>query len=122
HRIDGVLELEDFTLHIDGDLAAEIAARDSGRHLGDVAHLRCQIAGHEVYGVGQVLPCAANAWHDRLAAQPAIGADLARHTSHFGGERAELFDHRVQRFLEQEDVTAHVHADVLRAVAVAYGC
>ena len=39
HRVDGVLQLEDLALHVDGDLAREIAARDRGGHLGDVAHL-----------------------------------------------------------------------------------
>jgi len=28
HGIDGVLQLEDFALHIDGDLARQVAARD----------------------------------------------------------------------------------------------
>jgi hypothetical protein len=37
HRVDGVLELEDFALHLDGDLAAQVAARHCGC---DVAMLR----------------------------------------------------------------------------------
>ena len=39
HRVDGVLQLEDFALHVDGDLAREVAARHGGGHLGDVADL-----------------------------------------------------------------------------------
>ena len=39
HRVDGVLQLEDFALHVDGDLARQVAARHGGGHLGDVAHL-----------------------------------------------------------------------------------
>ena len=39
HRVDGVLELEDLALHVDGDLARQVAARHRGGHLGDVAHL-----------------------------------------------------------------------------------
>ena len=46
HRVDGVLQLEDLALHVDGDLARQVAARDRGRHLGDVAHLRRQVGGH----------------------------------------------------------------------------
>ena len=46
HRVDGVLELEDLALHVDGDLARQVAARDGRRHLGDVAHLRRQVGGH----------------------------------------------------------------------------
>ena len=45
HRVDGVLQLQDFAAHIDGDLARQVAARDGGRHLGDVAHLLGQVAG-----------------------------------------------------------------------------
>ena len=40
HRVDGVLQLENFAFHVDGDLARQVAARDGGRDLGDVAHLR----------------------------------------------------------------------------------
>ena len=43
HRVDGVLELEDLALHVDRDLARQVAARDRGRDLGDVAHLRGQV-------------------------------------------------------------------------------
>ena len=39
HRVDGVLQLENFALHVDGDLAREVAARDGRGHFGDVAHL-----------------------------------------------------------------------------------
>ena len=40
HRVDGVLELEDLALDVDGDLARQVAARDGRRDLGDVADLR----------------------------------------------------------------------------------
>ena len=33
----------------------------------------------------------------RLAAELALGADLARHAAHFAGEAVELIDHRVDR-------------------------
>src|SRR6185436_2205662 len=69
HRIDGVLQLEDLALDVDGDLARQVAARHRGRDLGDVAHLAGQIGRHEVDVVGQVLPGAGNAGDDRLAAQ-----------------------------------------------------
>ena len=36
HRADRVLQLADLALDVDGDLAAEIALGDGGRHLGDV--------------------------------------------------------------------------------------
>src|SRR5205085_7397681 len=56
HRVDGVFQLEDFALHVDRDLARQVAAGDGRGDLGDVADLRGQIARHRVDAVGQVLP------------------------------------------------------------------
>ena len=39
HRVDGVLELEDLALHVDGDLLRQVAVGDGRGHVGDVAHL-----------------------------------------------------------------------------------
>jgi hypothetical protein len=52
--------------------------------------------------------------HHRLAAELAFGADLARDARHFRGEGAQLIDHRVDGFLELEDLAAHVDGDLLR--------
>ena len=117
HRVDGVLQLEDFALHVDGDLAREVAARHRGGDFGDVADLRGQVRGQQVDVVGEVLEGSADAGHDGLAAEPAFGADFARHARHFGGERAQLLDHRVQGVLQQQDFAAHVDRDLLRQVA-----
>ena len=121
HRVDGVLQLENLALHVDGDLAREIAARDRGRHFGDVAHLSRQVAGHRVDVVGQILPRAGDAGHLRLAAEPPFRADLARDARHFAGEAVELIDHRVERLLELKDFAAHVDGDLARQVAVGDG-
>ena len=43
HGVDGVLQLQDLALHVDGDLARKVAARDGGRHLGDVADLAGEV-------------------------------------------------------------------------------
>ena len=86
HRVDGVLELEDLALHVDGDLLGKVAARHRGRHLGDVADLAGQVAGHQVDVVGEVLPGAGDALDLRLAAELAFRADLARDAGHFRGE------------------------------------
>ena len=40
HRVDRVLQLEDLAERFGGDLLREVAVRDRGRDLGDVAHLR----------------------------------------------------------------------------------
>ena len=100
HRVDGVLELQDLALDVDRDLARQVAAGDRGGDLGDVAHLAGEIAGHRVDVVGQVLPGAADARHLRLAAELAVGADLARDAGDFGGEGVQLIDHRVDGVLE----------------------
>ena len=117
HRVDGVLELEDLALHVDGDLLRQVAAGDGGGHLGDVADLAGQVGGHQVDVVGQVRPGAADARDLRLAAELALGADLARHAGHFGGEAVELVDHHVDGVLELEDLALHVDGDLLRQVA-----
>src|SRR6185295_9340066 len=39
HGVDGVLELQDFTLYVDRDLAGEVAPGHGRGHLGDVSHL-----------------------------------------------------------------------------------
>ena len=39
HGVDGVLQLEDFALHVHGDLARQVAARHRGGDFGDVADL-----------------------------------------------------------------------------------
>src|SRR5438045_824293 len=58
HRIDGVLQLENFALHIDGDLLRQIAARHRLRHVGNIPHLAGQVRGHEIHAVRKVLPSA----------------------------------------------------------------
>ena len=60
----------------------QVAVGDGRGHLGDVAHLGGQVAGHRVDAVGQVLPGAGDALHVGLAAELAFGADLAGHAGH----------------------------------------
>ena len=86
HRVERVLELQDFALHVDGDLLGKIAVRDGGRHVGDVADLAGQVRGHRIDVVGKILPGARHARHLGLAAELALGADLARHAADFAGE------------------------------------
>ena len=43
HRVDGVLELVDLALGVDGDLPRHVAVRDRGGDLGDVADLRGEV-------------------------------------------------------------------------------
>src|SRR6185295_12093712 len=86
--------------------------------VGDVAHLRRQVAAHRVDGVGEVFPGAGDAGHDSLAAELAVGADFAGDARHFGGEGAQLVHHGVDGFLELQNLAADVDGDLLRQVAV----
>src|SRR5829696_4970894 len=47
-----VLQFEEFALHVHRDLAGEVAVRHGGRHFGHVPHLRGEVSGHAVDGVG----------------------------------------------------------------------
>ena len=104
HRVDGVLELEDLALRLDGDLLREIAVGDRGRRRGDVAHLRRQVARQQVDAVGELLPHARDAADVGLRAELALGADLARDADDLGGEGSQLIDRRVDGVLELEDL------------------
>src|SRR5581483_2691654 len=52
HGVDGVLQFEDFALHVHGDLARQVAAGDRGRHFGDVADLSGEVRSQQVDVVG----------------------------------------------------------------------
>ena len=43
HRVDGVLQLQNFAFHIDGDLLGKIAVRDRRGDFRDVSHLTGQV-------------------------------------------------------------------------------
>ena len=98
-------------------LRRQIAFRHGGGHLGDVADLVGQVAGHEVDAVGEILPDAADALHFGLTAELAFGADFARHARDFAGERVELIHHGVDGVLQLQNFAAHVHRDFARQVA-----
>src|SRR5690606_16657806 len=113
---DGVVELGDRALHVDGDLFRQLAESHGGGHFSDVTHLAGKVRGHRVHVVGEVLPGAADAFHLRLTAKTAFGADFAGDARHFGGERVELIDHRVDGVFELEDLALHVDGNLLRQV------
>src|SRR5690606_5710322 len=112
HGVDGLLELEDLALDVDGDLLGEVAVGDGGGDLGNVADLAGEVVGHGVDVVGEVLPGAGDAGHDGLAAELAHGADLAGDAGDFAGDGVELVDHGVDRVLEFEDLALDVDGDL----------
>jgi hypothetical protein len=57
--------------------------------------------------------------HLGLAAELALGADLARHARHLRREAVELVDHRVDGVLEREDLALDLDRDLARQVALA---
>ena len=121
HRVDGVLQLQNFAAHLHGDFAGQVALGDGRGHFGDVANLGRQVAGHRVDRIRQILPGAADAGHIGLAAELAFGSDFARHARHFGGERAELVHHGVDGVLELQNFAARVDRDARRQVALGDG-
>src|SRR5207245_811082 len=121
HDVDRVLQFADLALDIDGDFLREIASGDRGGDVGDIAYLRGEIARHGVDVVGQVTPGTRGARHMGLAAQAALGADLARYACDFGGEAVQLIDHDVDGVLQLEDLATHVDRDLLGEVALGDG-
>ena len=121
HGVDGVLQLQNFAAHIDGDFVREIAVGHGGGDPGDVADLVGQVAGHRIDAIGQILPDAGDAFHVRLAAQFAFGADFARDAGDFGGEGVELIDHGVDGVFQLENFAADIDRDFAGKIAVGDG-
>src|SRR5207245_2626076 len=117
HAVDRVLQVEDLTADVDGDLLGEVTLGDGRRHLGDIAHVRGEVAGHEIDVVGEVFPDPDHALDLGLAAQLAFGTDFARDARDFRGEGVELVHHDVDGVLQLEDLAADVDRDPLGQVA-----
>src|SRR5207248_1126334 len=118
---DGLGESRHLALGLDGDLLGQIAAGDGGGHLGDVANLAGEVAGHEVDVVGEVLPRAGHAFDLGLPAELAFGADLAGHAGDLGRERRQLVDHGVHGGGEGEELAGGAAGGVRGQVAVGDG-
>src|SRR4029453_4940654 len=66
HRVDGFFELQNLPADVHRDLAREVAARDRGGDVRDVADLTGEVRRHRIDVIGKVLPRASNARHIRL--------------------------------------------------------
>ena len=121
HRVDGFFELQNLAADVHGDLLGKIAIGHGDGDVGDVADLAGKVRGHRVDVVRQILPCAGNAGHRCLAAELAIGADLARHPGHFRGERRQLIDHGVHGFLQLQDFALDIDGDLAAEIAARDG-
>src|SRR5439155_17405764 len=121
HRIDGVLELQNFAARVDRDFGREIASRHGRGYTGDVTHLVGEVTGHPVHRIGEILPHTADVLHDGLAAELSFRSDLTRHARHFRCERVELVHHGVDSVLELENFALRVDGDFRREVALGDG-
>ena len=86
HDVDGVLQLENLPLHVDGDLLRQVTVGHGSRHFGDVPHLVGEVAGHVVHVVGEILPGAGDAFHVGLTTQLSFRTHFAGHAGHFRRE------------------------------------
>src|SRR5207249_791703 len=118
HAIDRVLQVEDLTADVDGDLLGEVALGDGCRHLCDVAHLGGEVGGDVIDVVGEVFPGPDDGRDGGLAAQPAFGTHLACHATDFRGEGVQLVDHDIDGVLQLEDLAADFNGDLLGEVAL----
>src|SRR5215469_3098664 len=117
HAIDGVLQLQDLTAYVRGDLFGQVAIGHCLCYIDDVADLTGQVRRHQVHAVCEVLPGSRDAGHRRLAAQLAIGANLPRHAGHLGGETVELIDHRIHDVLQRENLAPYINGDFARKIS-----
>ena len=121
HGVDGVFQFENLALHIDRDLAGQVAARHGCGHFGNVSYLCREVAGHRVDRVGEILPRSGDARHVGLTAEPAFRSYFTGHARHFAGEPVELIHHRVQRFFQLQNFAAHIDGDFAGKVAIGDG-
>src|SRR5262249_57130255 len=70
---------------------------------------------------GRPFPPAGNAAHARLPAESSFRTHLAGDAGHFGRERAELIDHRIDGVLQFKDLAADIDGDLLGQVAIGDG-
>ncbi len=121
HRVDGGLQLQDLPPRIHVDLLGQVAVGDGRRDERDVADLAGEVVRHGVDVVGEVLPGTGDVGNLCLAAEPALGADLAGHPRHLVGERGQRVDHRVDDAGQRGDLALRLHHDLLREVAAGDG-
>jgi len=88
HVVDGVGKRRHFAFRFHRQVLLEVAVGDRRHHLDDAANLFGEVGGHEVHGIGEILPGAGHAGHLRLTAELALGADLARHARHSSPAKA----------------------------------
>src|SRR5262249_19861816 len=120
HGVDGVLELEDFPLHIYRDLFGEVAVGHGGRDVGDITHLVGDGRAPRGDVIGKVLPSAGDTAHHGLAAELSVCTDFACHTRDFRCEGGELIHHGVDGVLQFEDFPLNIYGNFLGEIAACH--
>ena len=121
HGVDCVFELENLAFDVHRDFFGQIAIGDGDGDIGDVAHLGGQVAGHGIDAVGEILPGAGHSCHHRLPTEFSVRTDLPCDASDFGSETSQLVYHRVDGFLELQNLAADIDCDLFGQVAVGDG-
>ena len=79
--------------------------------------MTCEVAGHVVNTIGQILPRPSNAFDIGLAAQLSFGADFPGHACNFRGEGVELIHHRIDGVFQLQNFSAYFDGDLPRQIA-----
>ena len=114
HRIDRVFQLKDFAANIDRDFLGQVALGHGRGHVGNVAHLSSEVAGHEIDAVRQILPRTGDTAHFGLSAKFSVRTNLAGHARYFRRERAELVHHGVDSVLQLQYLALDIDRDFFR--------
>src|SRR6185295_1028182 len=122
HRIDRILQLQNLTPHVDGDLARQIAARDRRGHRGNIPDLRSQIGSHGVDRIGEIFPRTSDTRHYGLPAETPLRTHLTGHACDFRCEAVELIDHRIDRVLQLQNLAAYVDGNLFGQIPVCHCC
>src|SRR5260370_439252 len=121
HRVNGVLEFENFALHVDGDLARQIAPGHSRSDFSDVSDLAGQVSAHRVHGVRQVLPRSCDSRDVSLPSETPLRTYFTSHAGYFANEAVELIHHCVQCFFKLKNFSAHIDRNFARQIATRDG-
>ena len=95
HGVEGIFQLQDFSLGFHRNLFGEIPIRHRCGHIGDVAHLIGEVGCHKVDVVRQFFPGASNAPDNGLSAQLAFSAHFLSNAGDFRGKGVEAVHHLV---------------------------
>ncbi len=108
HRVDGVLQLENLPLHVDGNLSRRSPRATAVVTSGNVSHLARQVGRHASSRSRSSPSTSPPPRAPRLTAELPLGPDFTRHAGHFRREPVELVHHRVDGLLELQNLPLHV--------------